>query len=79
MARITLYTTSWCSACVRAKALLEARELEFDEIDLDGDPSFRERVHALSGRFTVPLILIDGEPVGGYRELALLEAAGRLT
>jgi glutaredoxin 3 len=78
MARITLYTTSWCSACIRAKALLEARDLAFDEVDLDGDPAFRERVRELSGRFTVPLVVIDGEPIGGYRELVLLEAAGRL-
>jgi glutaredoxin 3 len=76
--RITLYTTSWCAACLRAKALLDAHEIDYDEIDLDDDPAFRARVFELSGRMTVPLVLLDDEPVGGYRELALLASAGKL-
>jgi len=33
--RIRLYTTRWCGYCVRAKALLDARGLGYEEISLD--------------------------------------------
>ena len=45
---------------------------------LDDDPAFRQTVFDLGGRWTVPLVLIDGEPVGGFRELAALDRAGVL-
>ncbi len=76
--RIRLYTTEWCGYCIRAKALLEARGLAYDEVSLDADPAFRQRVHDLGGRWTVPLVTIDDEPIGGYEELALLDRSGRL-
>ena len=76
--RISLYTTEWCGLCLRAKALLEARGLAYTEIALDDDPGFRQRVYDLSGQWTVPLVLIDALPVGGYRELAALDRSGRL-
>jgi len=76
--RITVYTTRWCAYCVRAKALLTSRGLEFDEISLDDDPAFRQRLHDLTGGWTVPQILIDGDPIGGYTELWRLDRDGRL-
>jgi glutaredoxin 3 len=78
MARIQMYTTRWCGYCVRAKALLEARGIEFEEISLDDDPAFRQTIFDLTGRWTVPQILIDGEPIGGYVELWRLEQTGGL-
>ena len=78
MPRIQLYTTRWCGYCVRAKALLESRGLEFDEISLDDDPAFRQRLFDLTGQWTVPQILIDGRPIGGYTELWRLDRAGAL-
>ena len=67
-----MYTTPWCGYCVRAKALLDAKGLEYEEIDLDGDPAFRQTVHDATGGWTVPQIVIDGHPIGGYVELARL-------
>jgi len=76
--RIRLYTTRWCGYCVRAKALLDARGLCYEEISLDDDPAFREVVFDLGRRWTVPLVLIDGDPIGGYDELAALDRSGLL-
>jgi glutaredoxin 3 len=73
-----MYTTLWCGYCVRAKALLDARGLEFEEISLDDDPTFRQRLLDLTGSWTVPQILIDGRPIGGYTELWQLDRAGKL-
>ncbi len=78
MARVTVYSTNWCGFCERAKALLAQRGIEFDEVSLDDNPAFRDRVFELSGRLTVPLITIDGRPVGGYNELRELDRTGGL-
>ena len=73
-----MYTTRWCGYCVRAKALLDARGLEYEEISLDDDPAFRQRLLDLTNNWTVPQILIDGRPIGGYTELWQLDRAGKL-
>jgi glutaredoxin 3 len=78
MALIQMYTTRWCGYCVRAKALLESREIEFEEISLDDDPVFRQRLLELTGGWTVPQIVIDGRPIGGYTELWQLDRNGEL-
>jgi glutaredoxin 3 len=78
MATIQMYTTRWCAYCIRAKALLESRGLEFEEILLDDDPSFRRRLLDLTGGWTVPQIVIDGRPIGGYTELWQLDRSGEL-
>jgi glutaredoxin 3 len=78
MARIQIYTTSWCGYCVRAKALLHARGLAYEEIRIDDDPDFRQRLYDLTGGWTVPQILVDGRSIGGYTELWRLDREGRL-
>ena len=79
MAKVTLYSTRWCGYCVRAKALLQARGIEIEELSLDGDPAFRQKLFDLTGGWTVPQILVDGTPIGGYTELWRLDREGRLT
>jgi glutaredoxin 3 len=78
MARIQMYTTRWCGYCVRAKALLDGRGLAYEEIQLDDDPAFRAHLLELTGGWTVPQILIDGAPIGGFAELWALERSGGL-
>ena len=78
MARIRLYSTRWCAYCVRAKALLEGKGLEYEETMLDDDPAFRQKLMELTGNWTLPQILIDDRPIGGYTELWRLDRSGRL-
>jgi glutaredoxin 3 len=78
MARIQMYTTEWCGYCVRAKALLDGKGLEYEELLLEEGPDFRQRLFDLTGGWTVPQILIDGEPIGGYTELWRLDRSGEL-
>jgi len=73
-----MYSTRWCGYCVRAKTLLESRGIEYEEIWLDDDPGFRQKLFDLTGGWTVPQILIDGRPIGGYTELWRLDRDGRL-
>jgi glutaredoxin 3 len=75
---IEIYTWTTCPFCVRAKALLSARGLAFEEHVMDGDFEGLAEVKRRLGHPTVPIVLIDGELVGGYRELAALDARGAL-
>jgi glutaredoxin 3 len=78
MRRIRIYTTRWCGFCVRAKTLLESRGLPYEEVSLDDDPAFRQTVYEATGGWTVPQILVDEQPIGGYTELWRLDREGRL-
>ncbi|HUE30507.1 MAG TPA: glutaredoxin 3 [Verrucomicrobiae bacterium] len=74
MARVQVYTASSCPFCVRAKRLLQARSVPFDEIDVGGDAKARAELVHRTGRRTVPQIFIDGRSIGGFEELAALDA-----
>jgi glutaredoxin 3 len=78
MERVQIYTTRWCGYCVRAKALLGDRGIPYEEISLDDEPTFRSLLQERTGGWTVPQVLIDGHPIGGYTELWRLDREGRL-
>jgi len=73
-----MYSTGWCPYCERARSLLERKQVQFEEIDLDKRPEARAEMVARSGRRTVPQIFIGETHVGGCDDLHALEAAGRL-
>jgi len=78
MPRVELYTTPSCPFCVRAKRLLSERHIAYTEIDVSEDDDLRTDVMQRTGRRTVPQIFIDGRSIGGFEELAALDAAGEL-
>jgi glutaredoxin 3 len=78
MKKITMYSTDACSFCIRAKALLDARKLDYEEINLERDPDGRAELARKTGMLSFPQILIDGELVGGFRELLEADRSGRL-
>jgi glutaredoxin 3 len=75
---ITVYSTGWCPYCQRAKALLNSKQLVFNEIDVDEDPKSRQEMTTRSGRRTVPQIFIGERHVGGCDDLIALEERGEL-
>ncbi len=66
---VLLYTWSSCSFCQRARELLARHGVAFEERPLDGDRALRERLAARFPRPAMPLVLLDGEPLGGLPEL----------
>lgn len=79
MAKVEVYTTTYCPYCVRAKSLLKSKGVAFEEIDVTDNPELREKmVEMAGGRRTVPEIFINGEIIGGYDELRALDQAGKL-
>jgi glutaredoxin 3 len=78
MTRLTIYTTEPCGYCRTAKALLDKRSIPYEEINLAKDPAGRAELVKLTGMMTFPQVVIDGEPIGGYQELATADRSGRL-
>jgi glutaredoxin 3 len=68
---IRLYSSRWCVQCERAAALLERHGLASETIDI-GDPEGCCRLHELTGGASVPQVIVNGRPVGGYDEIAAL-------
>jgi glutaredoxin 3 len=78
MKHIEVYSSNNCPWCVRAKALLENKGLDYEEIDVSADTDRTLEMVERSGRRSVPQIFIDDEPVGGFVELSALNQAGKL-
>lgn len=77
--KIRIFTSDACSFCVRAKNLLTQKGVEFEEVHFPRhDMEARRRLVELTGRYTVPQILIEDRPIGGYDDLKALDDAGRL-
>jgi glutaredoxin 3 len=79
MGRVIVYTTDACPFCLRAKALLGKRGIEYEEINLARDPDGRAELVERTGMFTFPQILIGEQTIGGFNELLAADRAGRLT
>jgi len=76
--QIKMYTKGYCSFCYAAKNLLAKRGLTYEEISLSDNPSIEQEMRKLTGGRTVPQIVIDGRPIGGYTELVELDMDGEL-
>ena len=75
---VLVYRTSSCPYCVAAAKLLTKRGYAFREISLDGKPSERAELEARTHWLTVPQIFVGETFVGGYTDLAALDASGEL-
>ena len=58
--------------------LLKARGVEFEEVNLTGDPQGFVELAQMTGMMTVPQVVIDGVLVGGYNETAAADESGLL-
>lgn len=65
-----IFTTSAfeCPWCVKAKALLDEYECEYEERDINVDALWKLDFKEL-GHKTVPQIYYDGDYIGGYEKL----------
>jgi len=78
MKKITIYTTSVCPYCVRAKALFDRKGLTYEEINVEEQLERDKMVIKAGGRRTVPQIFIGSVHVGGCDDLYALEKEGKL-
>ncbi|BAO45354.1 glutaredoxin 3 [Thiolapillus brandeum] len=76
--RVVVYSTAMCPYCVRAKSLLQGKGVEYEEIRVDLDRDLMVEMMQRSNRRTVPQIFIDDLHVGGFDDMAQLDAYGKL-
>ncbi|KZN14174.1 glutaredoxin 3 [Marinomonas sp. TW1] len=78
MATVTIYSSDYCPFCVRAKQLLNTKDVAFNEIRVDGERALRQEMMEKSGRHTVPQIWIGEQHIGGCDDLFALEREQKL-
>jgi glutaredoxin 3 len=79
MHTIQIYTTPYCPYCVRAKALLQKKGVDYTETDVSADDDLRDAMtKRAGGRRTVPQIFIDDRHIGGCDDLYALDGRGEL-
>jgi mycoredoxin len=80
MSAVTVYGAEWCGDCHRAKRMLERRKTPYRWIDVDANPTAKERAIRLAGRRNIPVIVFpDGgvlvEPTDPELEQALVRSS----
>jgi len=79
MALIEVYSGAFCPYCMRAKALLKKKGLDFIEYNVQAEPDKRDEMLKRSGGArTIPQIFINHRHVGGCGELYALERSRQL-
>jgi len=67
-ATIGVFTRVGCPYCKKAKEMLDAKGLKYEEIVLQKDVS-PTTLRAVTGQATVPQVFVDGERIGGSEAL----------
>lgn len=78
MAKVEIYTTDYCPYCVKAKALLKSKNVNFTEIQVKTDQERMDLVEKSGGRKTVPQIFINNQHIGGCDDLYQLNSEKKL-
>ena len=78
MAKVVIYSKTYCPFCVRAKSLFDDKGVSYEEIMVDSDPQMFMDLKKKTGMMTVPQIFIDDELIGGYTDLAAFDQQGGL-
>ena len=78
MKPVIVYNTESCPYCVRARQLLESKNISYTDIRVDEEPQLRQEMFEKTGRTSVPQIFIGNEAIGGCDDLFALEQAGEL-
>ena len=72
MKKIIIYSTDWCRYCDLAKMFLDKKGWKYEEINIEKLGCNRSKLLVVGKATTVPQIVIDGEPIGGYDDLIKL-------
>ena len=75
---VIVYTTEPCSFCSRVKQLLDARGVEYTEINMARDAAGRQELVQKTGMMSFPQVVIGGRLVGGFQETLAADQSGEL-
>ena len=55
---ITIFTTNTCAYCVMVKRWLQAKGINYDEVNLDAHPERQKEAYEMSGQLAVPVTVV---------------------
>ena len=67
--KAVVWSKDACPFCVQAKALLEARGIEYEERNVSKNWTREQLLEAVPNARTLPQIFLDNELIGGFTEL----------
>jgi glutaredoxin len=67
--KAVVWSKDSCPFCVQAKALLESKDIEFEERNVSKDWTREQLLAAVPNARTLPQIFLDDKLVGGFTEL----------
>lgn len=71
MKKVTIYSTSTCHFCEKAKEFFNKHNVKYTVIDVGADLTKRREMIEKSGQMGVPVIVIGKEMIVGYNESRL--------
>jgi glutaredoxin 3 len=78
MPKVTVYTKDFCPYCVRAKRLLDKKDVAYEEVNVEGRDDLRVWLVEATGQQTVPQVFVDGRALGGFTDVDALDREGKL-
>ena len=66
MAKVTIYSTPYCSYCNMAKEYFKSKGVVYQEYDVFKDEAKRNEMVSKTGQLGVPVIDIDGKIIIGF-------------
>jgi glutaredoxin len=67
--KAVVWSKNQCPFCDQAKALLNAKGIEYEERNVQKDWTKEQLLEAVPTARTVPQVFIDGKLIGGFTEL----------
>jgi glutaredoxin len=67
--KAVVWSKDACPFCVQAKALLEARGIEYEERNVSKNWTREQLLEAVPTARTLPQIFLDGQHIGGFTDL----------
>ena len=74
--KVTVYSTSTCPYCIRAKQFLKDNNITFQDYDVAVDQEKADEMIKKSGQMGVPVLDIDGEIIVGFDKGKIKESLG---
>ncbi len=64
--KVEIYTAVWCGACKKAKQWLRAKNIPFQEYDVEKNSNAALRMQKLGGGGGIPFAVINGTTIEGF-------------
>ena len=72
--KVTVYSTSTCPFCIRAKQFLKDNKIQFEDIDVSENEEKAQEMIKKSGQMGVPVLEIGDKIIVGFDKDKIKEA-----